>query len=65
MQISLFSLFCSMTTIIQAAAASASIPTTQRDFIRVDLSDFDNQQQEITKTLMKAATSQGFFYGNI
>lgn len=54
-----------MTTIIQAAAASASIPTSQRDFIRVDLSDFDYQQQEITKTLMKAATSQGFFYGNI
>ncbi|KAG0762427.1 hypothetical protein G6F62_001017 [Rhizopus arrhizus] len=51
-----------MTIITQAAAASASIPISQRDFIRVDLSDFDNRQQEITKTLMKAATSQGFFY---
>lgn len=54
-----------MTIITQAAAASASIPISQRDFIRVDLSDFDNRQQEITKILMKAATSQGFFYGNI
>ena len=46
-----------------AAASSADIPTQQRDFIRVDLRDFDNRRDEIIETLMKAATNEGFFYG--
>lgn len=46
-----------------AAASSAGIPTQKRDFIRVDLHDFDNRQEEIIETLMKAATNEGFFYG--
>ncbi|CDS12219.1 hypothetical protein LRAMOSA04414 [Lichtheimia ramosa] len=45
-----------------AAASSAGIPTQKRDFIRVDLHDFDNRQEEIIETLMKAATNEGFFY---
>lgn len=47
-----------------AAAASASVPSSERDFVRVDLTDFDNRRDEIIKTLMEAATTQGFFYGS-
>lgn len=46
-----------------AAASSASIPTSKRDFMRIDLSDYENRQQEIIANLMKAATTDGFFYG--
>lgn len=45
------------------AAESANVPVSKRDFIQIDLSDFDNRRDEITKALMKAATTQGFFYG--
>jgi hypothetical protein len=45
------------------AAISVSMPSVQRDFIRVDLSNYEERREEITKTLMKAATDQGFFYG--
>lgn len=34
------------------------------DFMRIDLSDFDNRKEEISKDLMKAASEHGFFYGN-
>ncbi|KAI8095293.1 hypothetical protein BDF21DRAFT_405605 [Thamnidium elegans] len=51
-----------MSTITSAAAASASIASTQRDFIRVDLSNYETRQEEITKTIMEASTGQGFFY---
>lgn len=34
------------------------------DFMRIDLSDFDNRKEEIAKDLMKAASEHGFFYGN-
>lgn len=53
----------STSTITSAAAASAAVPSSQREFTCVDLSDFDNRRDEITKTLMGAATTQGFFYG--
>lgn len=39
------------------------MPSVQRDFIRVDLSNYEERREEIIKTLMKAATEQGFFYG--
>lgn len=45
------------------AAESANVPISKRDFIQIDLSDFVNRRDEITKTLMKAVTTQGFFYG--
>lgn len=62
--VSSFFYFLSMsTTITSAAAASAGIASTQRDFIRVDLSDFETRKDEIVKTIMKASTHQGFFYG--
>lgn len=48
-----------------AAAASVSVPSSDRDFIRVDLRDYDNRRDEIIKTLMEAATTQGFFYGKV
>ncbi|CEG64694.1 hypothetical protein RMATCC62417_01623 [Rhizopus microsporus] len=44
------------------AAESANVPVSKRDFIQIDLSDFVNRRDEITKTLMKAVTTQGFFY---
>lgn len=50
-------------TVTSAAAASVAIPSSQREFTCVDLSDFDNRRDEIIKTLMGAATTQGFFYG--
>lgn len=53
----------STSTITSAAAASVAVPSSQREFTCVDLSDFDNRRDEITKTLMGAATTQGFFYG--
>lgn len=53
----------SASTFTSAAAASAAIPSSQREFTCVDLSDFDNRRDEIIKTLMGAATTQGFFYG--
>jgi GH25 family lysozyme M1 (1,4-beta-N-acetylmuramidase) len=31
--------------------------------MRIDLSDFDNRKEEISKDLMKAASEHGFFYG--
>lgn len=40
-----------------------TISTVQRDFICVDLSDFEKRRHEVVKTLMEAATTQGFFYG--
>ncbi|KAK4514702.1 uncharacterized protein ATC70_002304 [Mucor velutinosus] len=52
----------STSTIASAAAASVAIPSSQREFTCVDLSDFDNRRDEIIKTLMGAATTQGFFY---
>ncbi|KAI9305859.1 hypothetical protein BJ944DRAFT_282167 [Cunninghamella echinulata] len=51
-----------MATITLQAASSASIPTIERDFIRVDLSNYEERREEIVKTLMEAATQQGFFY---
>jgi hypothetical protein len=45
------------------AANSAYIPSNEREFIRIDLSNFDQRREEITKLLMEAATQQGFFYG--
>ncbi|KAG1462891.1 hypothetical protein G6F56_005418 [Rhizopus delemar] len=39
-----------------------TISTVQRDFICVDLSDFEKRRHEVVKTLMEAATTQGFFY---
>jgi precorrin-3B methylase len=54
-----------MSAITSAAAASAGIASTQRDFIRVDLSDFETRKEEIVKTIMEASTNQGFFYGKI
>jgi hypothetical protein len=53
------------TTITSAAAASVSVASTQRDFIRVDLSDIDNRRNAIVKTIMEASTGQGFFYGRL
>lgn len=53
----------STSTVTSAAAASAAIPSSQREFTCVDLSDYDNRRDEIIKTLMSAATTQGFFYG--
>ncbi|KAI8333450.1 hypothetical protein BC941DRAFT_434753 [Chlamydoabsidia padenii] len=44
------------------AANSVHIPSIQRDFIRVDLSNYEERRQEIIETLMDAATQQGFFY---
>ncbi|KAG1093029.1 hypothetical protein G6F42_019049 [Rhizopus arrhizus] len=52
----------STSTVTSAAAASAAIPSSQREFTCVDLSDYDNRRDEIIKTLMSAATTQGFFY---
>lgn len=49
--------------ITSAAAASAGVANIKRDFIRVDLSDFETRKDEIVKTIMDAATTQGFFYG--
>lgn len=34
------------------------------DFLRIDLSNFDNRKEEIAQDLMKAASEHGFFYGN-
>lgn len=34
------------------------------DFMRIDLSNFDNRKEEIAQDLMKAASEHGFFYGN-
>jgi isopenicillin N synthase-like dioxygenase len=33
------------------------------DFMRIDLSNFDNRKEEISRDLMKAASEHGFFYG--
>lgn len=53
-----------MSSVTSAAAASAAVASTQRDFMRIDLSDFDNNRRdEIVKNVMKASTGQGFFYG--
>ncbi|KAG2210411.1 hypothetical protein INT46_004037 [Mucor plumbeus] len=52
----------STSTITSAAAASVAVPSSQREFTCIDLSDFGNRRDEITKTLMSAATTQGFFY---
>jgi isopenicillin N synthase-like dioxygenase len=35
----------------------------ERTFIKIDLSDYDNRKDEITRDLMIACTEQGFFYG--
>jgi hypothetical protein len=35
----------------------------ERTFIKIDLSDYDNRKNEITRDLMAASTEQGFFYG--
>jgi hypothetical protein len=32
--------------------------------MRIDLSDFDNRREAIAYDLIKAATQDGFFYGN-
>ncbi|KAI8393333.1 uncharacterized protein BYT42DRAFT_487154 [Radiomyces spectabilis] len=37
-------------------------PTVQRNFIEIDLSDYERRQDEIVTELMRAATTQGFFY---
>lgn len=34
------------------------------DFLRIDLSNFDNRKEDIAQDLMKAASEHGFFYGN-
>jgi hypothetical protein len=52
-----------MSNITYAAAASVGVASTQRDFIRVDLTDFEHRRDEIIETVMKASTTQGFFYG--
>lgn len=33
------------------------------DFKRIDLSNFDNRKEEISRDLMHAASEHGFFYG--
>ncbi|ORZ16902.1 hypothetical protein BCR42DRAFT_391725 [Absidia repens] len=43
-------------------AKSVEIPSIHRDFIRVDLSNYEQRRGEIIKTLMEAATEHGFFY---
>jgi hypothetical protein len=35
----------------------------ERTFMKIDLSDYDNRKDEITRDLMTASTEQGFFYG--
>lgn len=45
------------------AAASAEIATTVRDFVCIDLSDFDNRRDEIVSDLARACKNEGFFYG--
>jgi isopenicillin N synthase-like dioxygenase len=32
--------------------------------MKIDLSDFDNRRESIIHDLMKAASEDGFFYGN-
>ncbi|KAI8578606.1 hypothetical protein K450DRAFT_281655 [Umbelopsis ramanniana AG] len=34
----------------------------ERTFMKIDLSDYDNRKDEITRDLMTASTEQGFFY---
>lgn len=64
---SFYILFCFVNNmsenISSAAAASVGVASIKRDFIRVDLSDFEIRKDEIVKTIMEAATTQGFFYG--
>ncbi|KAI9493446.1 hypothetical protein BDB00DRAFT_823132 [Zychaea mexicana] len=45
-----------------AAASSASMATKERSFACIDLSDFDNRRDEIVADLMRACTTDGFFY---
>ncbi|KAI9471041.1 MAG: hypothetical protein EXX96DRAFT_375911 [Benjaminiella poitrasii] len=51
-----------LSSISAAAAASVSIPHAKRDFICIDMNLYDHHREELIKTLMKAATTQGFFY---
>ena len=50
-------------TMTAAAASSTDVVTKERNFICIDLSDFDNRRDEITADLMRACTGDGFFYG--
>ncbi|KAI8374144.1 uncharacterized protein BYT42DRAFT_547236 [Radiomyces spectabilis] len=36
--------------------------TAPRPFMKIDLADFDNRRDEIVSDIMKAASTQGFFY---
>ncbi|KAI9253985.1 hypothetical protein BDA99DRAFT_519528 [Phascolomyces articulosus] len=49
-------------TITTTAASSAGVPTSNRNFTCIDLSDFDNRRDEIVADLMRASTGDGFFY---
>ncbi|KAI8068399.1 hypothetical protein BC940DRAFT_237734 [Gongronella butleri] len=46
----------------EAAAKSADVPLVERDFIRIDLHDYEIRKEEIIATLKEAATTHGFFY---